>query len=114
MKIGVSLWRMKSQLHIRNLLRVAELSLLANYSHNKLLQRTCKLATKLFVRCEKNDAYRINRRGSSLPSCISQSDTRLKALANIREAIEVYLESLAAHEEPAPPSISEEIIEITV
>ena len=48
----------------------------------------------------------------SLP--VSQGDTRLKALANIREAIEVYLESLAAHEEPAPPSISEEIIEITV
>ena len=50
----------------------------------------------------------------SLPCCISQGDTRLKALANIREAIEVYLESLAAHEEPAPPSISEEIIEIAV
>ena len=48
----------------------------------------------------------------SLP--VSQGDTRLKALANIREAIEVYLESLVAHEEPAPPSISEEIIEITV
>ena len=50
----------------------------------------------------------------SLPCCISQGAIRLKALANIREAIEVYLESLAAHEEPAPPSISEEIIEIAV
>ena len=40
---------------------------------------------------------------SSLPGCISQGDTRLEALANIREAIEVYLESLAAHGEPIPP-----------
>ncbi|MGB5064119.1 MAG: type II toxin-antitoxin system HicB family antitoxin [Candidatus Competibacter sp.] len=51
---------------------------------------------------------------SSLPGCISQGDTRLEALANIREAIEVYLESLAAHGEPIPPSIFEEIIEVTV
>ncbi len=50
----------------------------------------------------------------SLPGCVSQGDTRLEALANIREAIEVYLESLAAHGEPVPPSISEEIIEVTV
>ena len=36
----------------------------------------------------------------SLPGCISQGDTRAEALANIREAIGVYLESLAAHGEP--------------
>ncbi len=49
-----------------------------------------------------------------LPGCVSQGDTRLEALANIREAIEIYLESLAAHGEPIPPSIFEEIIEVTV
>ena len=29
----------------------------------------------------------------SLPGCISEGDTRVEALANIREAIELYLES---------------------
>lgn len=50
----------------------------------------------------------------SLPGCISQGGTRFEALANIREAVEVYLESLTAHGEPIPPSISEEIIEVAV
>ena len=30
----------------------------------------------------------------SLPGCISQGDTREKALANIQEAIELYLEPI--------------------
>lgn len=50
----------------------------------------------------------------SLPGCVSQGTTRLEVLANVREAIEVYLESLVAHGEPVPPSISEEIIEVAV
>jgi predicted RNase H-like HicB family nuclease len=50
----------------------------------------------------------------SLPGCVSQGATRLEALANAREAIEVYVESLVAHGEPVPPSISEEIIEVAV
>lgn len=50
----------------------------------------------------------------SLPGCISQGETRLEALTNVREAIDLYLESLAAHGEPVPPSISEEIIEVAV
>jgi antitoxin HicB len=33
-------------------------------------------------------------------------------MANIREAMEGYLESLRAHGEPIPPSISEEVVEI--
>ncbi len=48
----------------------------------------------------------------SLPGCVSQGKTRKEAILNIREAIELYLESLAAHGEPIPPSISEEIIEV--
>jgi len=39
----------------------------------------------------------------SLPGCISQGTTRTEALNNIKEAIEVYLESLKAHGEPIPP-----------
>ena len=38
----------------------------------------------------------------SLPGCISQGKTRTEALQNIQEAIEVYLESLKAHNEPLP------------
>ncbi len=50
----------------------------------------------------------------SLPGCISQGETRVQALKNIQEAIEVYLESLKAHDEPVPPSINEEIVEVAV
>ena len=49
----------------------------------------------------------------SLPGCISQGRTRAEALANIKEAIEAYLESLEAHNEPIPPPISEEIVEVS-
>lgn len=50
----------------------------------------------------------------ALPGCISQGQTRMEVLENIKEAIAAYLESLAAHNEPIPPPISEEIVEITV
>ena len=48
----------------------------------------------------------------ALPGCISQGKTRGEALRGIKEAIEVYLESLKAHNEPIPPSIDEEIVEV--
>ena len=38
----------------------------------------------------------------ALPGCHSQGDTLDEAMQNMREAIEVYLESLAAHGEPLP------------
>jgi predicted RNase H-like HicB family nuclease len=50
----------------------------------------------------------------SLPGCISQGKTRAEALKNIQEAIEVYIESLKEHNEPIPPSIDEEIVEVVV
>lgn len=50
----------------------------------------------------------------ALPGCVSQGASRDHALANIREAIEGYLESLRDHDEPIPPTISEEIIEVAV
>lgn len=51
-----------------------------------------------------------------LPGCISEGDTREEALANIREAIELYIESLQADGEPIPAeeAIEEEIIEVAV
>ena len=48
----------------------------------------------------------------ALPGCISQGETREEALAMIREAIELYLESLEAHGDPFPGSI--EIARVTV
>ena len=50
----------------------------------------------------------------ALPGCISQGNTRKEALRNIQEAIIVYLESLKAHNEPIPPSINEEVVEVAV
>jgi predicted RNase H-like HicB family nuclease len=48
-----------------------------------------------------------------LPGCLSQGRTRAEAIANIKEAITVYLESLKLHSEPIPPAISEEIVEVS-
>ncbi len=48
----------------------------------------------------------------SLPGCISQGTTRSEAISNIREAAEGYLLSLKEHNEPVPPPITEELIEI--
>ncbi len=48
----------------------------------------------------------------SLPGCISQGNTRKQALKNIQEAISVYLESLSAYDEPVPPPIYEEMVEV--
>jgi predicted RNase H-like HicB family nuclease len=48
----------------------------------------------------------------SLPGCVTQGANREEALANAREAIALYLESLEAHGEPVPPSITEEIVEV--
>ena len=49
-----------------------------------------------------------------LPGCVSQGETRKEAVQNIQEAITVYLRSLKAHSEPIPPSISEEVVEVSV
>jgi predicted RNase H-like HicB family nuclease len=38
----------------------------------------------------------------SLPGCASQGDTEAEALDNIREAIELYIESLTEHGDPIP------------
>ena len=50
----------------------------------------------------------------ALPGCISQGFTRDDAIENIKEAIAGYLESLEAHNEPVPPPITEEVVEVTM
>ena len=51
---------------------------------------------------------------TSLPGCISQGKSRSEALANIKDAIEGYLNSLKKHGDPVPPPITEEVIEVSV
>ena len=48
----------------------------------------------------------------ALPGCISQGKTRAEATENIKEAISLYLESLEAHDDPVPPPITEELVEV--
>ena len=48
----------------------------------------------------------------ALPGCISQGKTRKEALINIKDAIKGYLESLKKHNEPIPPSVYEEMVEV--
>ena len=51
-----------------------------------------------------------------LPGCISEGDTKKEALANIKEAIELYIESLQEDGEPIPTeeSVEEAFIEVAV
>jgi predicted RNase H-like HicB family nuclease len=48
----------------------------------------------------------------ALPGCVSQGNTRAEALKNIQDAIKGYIESLKKHNEPIPPPIEEEIVEV--
>ena len=48
----------------------------------------------------------------ALPGCVSQGKTRAEALKNIKDAIDGYLASLKKHNEPIPPSIEEEMVEV--
>lgn len=49
----------------------------------------------------------------ALPGCISQGSTRTEALTNVQDAITGYLESLRKHDEPVPPAITEELVEVS-
>lgn len=51
-----------------------------------------------------------------LPGCISEGDTREEAIANIKEAIQLYIESLQADGEPIPSeeSVEEAVVEVAV
>lgn len=66
------------------------------------------------IRIEQDEDGVFVARCPSLPGCISQGKTRSEALVNIQDAIGGYLESLKKHNEPVPPSIGEEIVEVSV
>ena len=48
----------------------------------------------------------------ALPGCVSQGRTRQEARDQIRDAIELYLQSLREHGDPIPPGLDEEVIEV--
>lgn len=47
----------------------------------------------------------------SFPGCVSDGDTREEALKNIKDAMEVWLESVKAHDEEIPPDIKNPAID---
>lgn len=46
----------------------------------------------------------------SLPGCISEGDTEEEALANIKNAIDLFIESMIAHGEEVPDDIAAPIL----
>jgi len=49
-----------------------------------------------------------------LPGCVSQGDTRAEAIANIREAIELYVEECVATGLAVPQEDSLEFVELAL
>jgi predicted RNase H-like HicB family nuclease len=48
----------------------------------------------------------------ALPGCVSQGDNRAQALANIREAIQLYVEDCRDAGDPIPSEVGREFIEV--
>ena len=48
----------------------------------------------------------------TLPGCVSQGDNREEALANIREAIELYIEDCREAGDPIPTEAGREFVEV--
>jgi predicted RNase H-like HicB family nuclease len=60
------------------------------------------LTYEIVIEREEDPAAGFSVHCPDLPGCFSNGGTVAEAKANMREAIELYLESLAAHGEPAP------------
>ena len=69
---------------------------------------------KFKVTLEQDEDGKFVAQCPSLPGCISEGAKREEPLANIKDAIEGYLVSLRKHDEPIPPSIDEETVEVSV
>jgi len=68
---------------------------------------------KFKVTIEQDEDGKFVAQCPSLPGCISEGTNREEVLANIKDAIEGYLASLNKHNEPIPPSIEEETVEVS-
>ena len=73
------------------------------------------MTRKFRVILETNDSGGYTVTVPLLPGCISEGDTKEEALANIKEAIELYMESLQADGEPIPSeeTAEEAVVEVT-
>ncbi|MBU7025279.1 MAG: type II toxin-antitoxin system HicB family antitoxin [Theionarchaea archaeon] len=67
---------------------------------------------RILIKQDENDIFVVEC--PSLPGCISQGKTREEALKNIQDAMKGYLVSLKKHNEPIPPPIEEEIVEVAL
>ena len=67
---------------------------------------------KLRVHIEQDEEGLFVAECHTLPGCVSQGKTRVEAITNIKDAINGYVTSLKKHNEPIPPSIEEEMVEI--
>lgn len=66
---------------------------------------------KLKVILEKSDEGGYTVFVPSLPGCVSEGDTREQAIANVKEAIELYLEPVPDDSDFAPRG---EVIELAI
>jgi predicted RNase H-like HicB family nuclease len=65
---------------------------------------------KLRVILEPSDEGGFTVYVPALPGCLSEGDTEAEALANIREAIELYLEPI---DDDQKPSAAAKVLELT-
>lgn len=78
------------------------------------LGREINQAMKYRVIIEQDEDGMYSTECPSLPGCVSQGKTREEALSNVQDAIQGYLESLKKHNDPIPPPIQEEIVDIAL
>jgi len=69
------------------------------------------LPVKFKVMLEPSDEGGFTVLVPSLPGCVSEGETEEEALANIREAIELYLETV---EDDVQPSENARVVEVLV
>jgi len=75
--------------------------------------RLCKgIGMKFRVLIQQDEDGQYVATCPTLSGCVSQGGSRDEARANIADAITGYLESLRKHDEPIPPAITEEVIEV--
>ena len=82
--------------------------------HQKAFYYSKEIIMKYRVLIEQDEDGMYVAECPSLPGCISQGKTRGEVLSNIQDAIKGYLESLKKHNEPIPPPIEEEFVEVTL